>query len=82
VKARLAASAQVVGPLTSVFWHLGELGSGTEWQVLLRTTRERYFGLATHLVETHPWDNPEITATELTEASPRYCEWVRKETAA
>ena len=42
VRARLAAGAQVVGPVTSVFWHLGEFGTGEEWQLLLKTTAERY----------------------------------------
>ena len=38
VEARLAAGGQVVGPVTSVFWHQGEFGTGEEWQVVLKTT--------------------------------------------
>ncbi|MBB5838258.1 divalent-cation tolerance protein CutA [Kribbella italica] len=30
----LAAGAQVVGPVISVFWHNGAYGEGAEWQVL------------------------------------------------
>ncbi|MYS33686.1 divalent cation tolerance protein CutA [Streptomyces sp. SID4920] len=30
VRAPLAAGAQIVGPVTSVFWHLGEYGTGEE----------------------------------------------------
>jgi periplasmic divalent cation tolerance protein len=78
VEGRFAASAQVIGPVTSAFWHLGEFGMGTEWRVILATTRERYPDLEAHLVKVHPWDNPEITATELVTASARYCEWVRQ----
>ena len=39
VKARLAASAQVQGPVSSFFWHLGEAGEGEEWQVTFKTRR-------------------------------------------
>jgi periplasmic divalent cation tolerance protein len=80
VEARLAASAQVYGPVTSVFWHLGELGSGEEWQVLLRTTADRYTALEEHLIKHHPWSNPEVTAVALAAGSAQYCDWVRRAT--
>jgi periplasmic divalent cation tolerance protein len=78
VEGRFAASAQVIGPVTSAFWHLGEFGMGTEWRVLMATTTERYPALEAHLMQVHPWDNPEITATELAAGSARYCDWVRQ----
>lgn len=58
VAAKLAASGQVSGPIETAFRHLDELGAGEEWQVSLRTTRDRYDELEKHLVEQHPWDNP------------------------
>lgn len=78
VEARLAASAQVIGPVASVFWHLSELGEGEEWQLLLRTTAERYAEVQSHLRREHTWDNPEVTATELTYASEDYLSWLSK----
>ncbi|MDX6236224.1 MAG: periplasmic divalent cation tolerance protein [Kribbellaceae bacterium] len=42
VRAGLAAGAQVIGPVVSVFWHSGEYGGGEEWQVLLKTSEARY----------------------------------------
>lgn len=36
VKARLAAGGQAAGTVTGVFWHLGEFGTGEEWQVIER----------------------------------------------
>jgi periplasmic divalent cation tolerance protein len=36
VGAGLAAGAQVLGPVVSVFWHDGKYGEGEEWQVLLK----------------------------------------------
>ncbi|MFE3268093.1 divalent-cation tolerance protein CutA [Streptomyces sp. NPDC059215] len=69
VKARLAAGAQIIGPVTSVFWHLGQFGEGEEWKLLLTTTRERYAALEEHLLAAHPWDNPEIIATPISGAA-------------
>jgi periplasmic divalent cation tolerance protein len=80
VEARLAAGAQIVGPVASVVWHLGELVEGAEWQVLLRTRTELYAALEAHLVEHHPWKNPEVAAVPLTAASAAYIDWVRRMT--
>lgn len=78
VTARVAASAQVSGPVLSFFWHLGEQGEGEEWQVTLKTTVERYPALEQHLRAEHPWDNPEVTAVPLAAASAEYLAWLRK----
>ncbi|MGW4954790.1 divalent-cation tolerance protein CutA [Streptomyces parvulus] len=65
VKGRLAAGAQIIGPVTSVFWHLGEFGEGEEWKLLLTTTRERYPELEKFLLDNHPWERPEVIATPI-----------------
>jgi periplasmic divalent cation tolerance protein len=80
IEARLAAGAQVVGPVVSVFWHKGEYGEGEEWQVVFKTTADRYPKLEKHLVENHPWQNPEVTAVRLADGSAPYLEWVRATT--
>ncbi|WP_405476483.1 divalent-cation tolerance protein CutA [Streptomyces sp. NBC_00009] len=76
VKERLAAGAQIVGPVTSVFWHLGEYGTGEEWQLLLKTTGDRYPELEAYLLERHPWDNPEVCAVPITEGAERCKKWI------
>ncbi len=75
-EARLAAGAQVVGPVTSVFWHLGEFGEGEEWQVIFKTTTARYPELESHLLERHPWKNPEINAVPIVAGSAAGLEWI------
>lgn len=76
VRNRLAAGAQIIGPVTSVFWHLGEYGEGEEWQLLLKTTTARYPELEKHLLENHPWDNPELAAVPLAVGAERCLQWV------
>lgn len=80
VKARLAASGQVLGPAVTAFWHLGEFGNGEEWIVVLKTTEERYPDLEAHLIKVHPWDNPEVSFTPLG-GSAAYLDWVRRATS-
>jgi periplasmic divalent cation tolerance protein len=80
VESRLAAGGQVVGPLTSVFWHEGKFGSGEEWQVILKTTEHAYADLEQFLVEHHEWTNPEITAVRLAAGLAPYLEWVDRTT--
>ncbi|WP_078901372.1 divalent-cation tolerance protein CutA [Actinacidiphila yeochonensis] len=80
VRGRLAAGAQVVGPVLSVFWHRGEFGTGEEWQLLLKTTVERYPALEAHLLERHPWEKPEVVAVPIVAGSEAYLRWVADST--
>lgn len=81
IAAGLAAGGQVAGPVTSVFWHNGEMGRGEEWVVSFKTPVERYDELEAHLIERHEWQNPEVTAVPLARASAAYVEWVERVTA-
>jgi periplasmic divalent cation tolerance protein len=81
VRARLAATAQVQGPVASFWWHLGEQGEGEEWVVSFKTTSSRYSELEAHLIAEHPWDNPEVTAVKLAAGSAGYLAWLERTTA-
>lgn len=78
--AGLAAGAQVVGPVVSVFWHEGEYGEGEEWQVLFKTTEARFGELESHLLDEHPWSNPEVVAVPIVHGSAGYLTWVDRTT--
>lgn len=80
VRERLAAGAQVVGPVTSVFWHLGKFGTGEEWRLLLTTRAERYQALEDHLLRHHPWDNPEVSAVPIVAGSEASFRWIETNT--
>jgi periplasmic divalent cation tolerance protein len=81
VEARLAGNAQILGPVASVFRHLGESGEGEEWQLVLATTAAAYPALEAHLSAQHPWSNPEITAVDITRAPDSYRAWLTAATA-
>lgn len=81
VTRRLAATAQVHGPVRSFWWHLGERGDGEEWFATFKTTSDRYPDLEAHLISEHPWDNPEVTAVRLATGSANYLAWIESTTA-
>jgi periplasmic divalent cation tolerance protein len=78
VERRLAASAQIVGPIQAVAWHAGAVHAGDEWIVLLKTTADRYPQLEAHLADAHPWDNPEISATPILRGSEGCLSWLER----
>lgn len=81
VRRGLAACAQVSSAIVSFYRWQGELQRDREWQVLLKTTAARYAELERYLKEAHPYDEPEIIATEVVRGSPGYLAWVAAETA-
>ncbi|MBA4866508.1 divalent-cation tolerance protein CutA [Streptomyces sp. PSKA54] len=42
VAPRLAAGAQIIGPMISALWHQGEFRTGEKWQLLLKTRMDKY----------------------------------------
>jgi periplasmic divalent cation tolerance protein len=80
VAGRLAACAQLVGPIASTYWWEGEIESAEEWMVLFKTTADRFEDLAAQIAERHSYDSPEIIATPVVAGSAEYLAWVREQT--
>ncbi|HEX6500354.1 MAG TPA: divalent-cation tolerance protein CutA [Micromonosporaceae bacterium] len=80
VHARLAACAQVSGPITSTYRWQGTVETATEWVVTFKTTAEVAPALTSHIRERHSYDQPEIIATEVVGGDPGYLAWVVTET--
>ncbi|MGW4885654.1 divalent cation tolerance protein CutA [Streptomyces murinus] len=51
VSRRLAAGAQIIGPVISAFWHGGKFGTGEEWQLLKTVEGPFRPGLPGHQTE-------------------------------
>jgi periplasmic divalent cation tolerance protein len=81
VTGRLAACAQLVGPIASTYWWEGEIESAEEWMVLFKTTTDCFDELAAQITEQHSYDTPEIIATPVVAGSADYLSWIREHTA-
>ncbi|MFF8509649.1 divalent cation tolerance protein CutA [Streptomyces sp. NPDC015492] len=81
VEARLAACAQISGPVTSVYHWRGAIETTEEWEVVFKTTEARYPVLESHLLAAHDYETPEILAARVTRAGEGYARWVERETS-
>lgn len=76
---RLAACAQVEGPIRSTFRWQGQVDHATEWYCHLKTTAERFAALADRIRALHPYEVPEVIAVPISLASEAYAGWIRRE---
>ncbi len=79
VEARLAACAQVAGPIASTFWWEDGIERAEEWIVVLKLPADRFGALAEFLTERHSYDEPEIIATPIVAGSASYLDWIAEE---
>ena len=79
VAARLAACAQLAGPMISVYWWHDAVTSATEWQIVFKTTAESYPALAAFLRAHHPYDVPEILCLPISGGDATYLAWLAEQ---
>ena len=80
VEARLAACAQVDGPIRSTYWWDGAVDTAEEWRVTLKTAKDRRAELIEHVKGEHGYDVPEVLVTPVVDGNPAYLDWLRAET--
>ena len=79
VTRRLAACAQVLGPITSTYWWEGKMETSQEFLVLIKTRKDLYPKVEKAILDNHPYDVPEIVAIPITEGSEKYLKWIDEE---
>lgn len=77
VDRRLAACAQVSGPVASTYRWRGTVEHASEWLCQLKTTRARLAALEAALDTLHPYDLPELTVVPLG-GSTAYLAWIEE----
>jgi periplasmic divalent cation tolerance protein len=80
VTERLAACANVLPSLTSIYWWEGEVERASEALLILKTVEDRVAALRERAVALHPYDVPELLVLEIREGHEPYLDWVRAET--
>lgn len=80
VEARLAACAQVAGPIRSTYWWQGKIERAEEYFLMMKTTRDRFGDLARVIRENHSYDVPDIVAVPIIDGTADYLGWISAET--
>lgn len=81
VDARLASSAHVIHPITSIYRWQGDVHQREEARAFVRSRTELLEKLVAYVDACHPYEVPNITAVPLVGGNPRYLAWVRDETS-
>lgn len=82
VRERLAACAQVFGPIRSTFQWRGKLQTEEEWFCHIKTTSKKYKAIERFIKRHHPHEDPEIIAVTVKQGSTEYLRWVEREVNA
>ena len=77
VAGRVAACAQVAGPISSTYRWQGVVEQATEWYCHMKTTRARQAALEAEVRRLHPYQLPEIVAVPLL-ADAAYLGWIEE----
>ena len=75
---RLAACAQVAGPIESQFYWEGKIDTVEEWSCSIKTTTEAWPRVRQTILEMHNYDTPEIVVVPIIDGSEAYLNWVRE----
>lgn len=81
VEERLAACANVLERVSSVYWWEGRVQEAAEAALVLKTTAGRVEALIARLKALHSYDCPAIVALPVAAGLPGFLDWVAAETA-
>jgi periplasmic divalent cation tolerance protein len=81
VEERLAACANVVGPIRSIYRWQGAVEDATEHLLLLKARAGDVDALAARVRALHSYDVPEVIAVPIVAGSTAYLAWLAEATA-
>ena len=79
IEQRLAACAQIVGPVLSIYRWKGELQREEEYMLSIKAPAEHYPKLAAFIGEHHSYEVPEIIAVPIQAVNAAYLDWSKQQ---
>lgn len=79
VKLRLAACANILGNVESLYWWKGDLEKAKERILILKTTKNKVEEIKKQVKKLHSYENPCVIAIPIIEGSEEYLDWIKKE---
>lgn len=80
VAERLAACANILPPVSSLYRWKGAVEHAEEVPLLLKTRAGLFEALCAVIKPLHPYETPGIVATAIVDADRTYCDWLDQET--
>jgi periplasmic divalent cation tolerance protein len=80
VEERLAACAQIAGPIKSIYRWKGKIEEAEEWQCIIKSRKSNYGRIEEEIKRLHSYELPEIIALNLDHALIDYADWIVRET--
>lgn len=80
VEERLAACANLLGPITSVYWWEGRVNQDDEVALILKTRADRADALIARARELHSYSCPCVVALPIVAGNPAFLDWIGAET--
>ena len=77
---RLAACVNIIPGLRSLYWWEGEVQDSEELLMLIKARREDVDAVVSRVKELHPYEVPEVIATDVVAGLDAYLTWVHAET--
>jgi len=78
---KLAACANILPALRSIYRWQGKVQDENEVLVLLKTQTRQYEPLKARILELHPYDVPEVIAIPVDRGHQGYLDWILAETS-
>ena len=80
LRRRLVACANIIPAVRSLYWWKGQLEESDEVLMVLKARRGDVSALADQIRDLHPYDVPEVVATEVVGGLEAYLDWIAAET--
>jgi periplasmic divalent cation tolerance protein len=81
VEKNLAACAQIIGPISSIFWWKNNINEEEEWLIIIKSKKNLYDDLEHAIMKVHKYEIPEILAVPVLAGAKSYLEWLDGEVA-
>jgi len=76
VAGRLAACVNVAPGVRSFYHWKGEIESGVEFLLIIKTSRELFPALSDEMAKLHPYEVPELLALPVVDGAENYLSWL------
>lgn len=76
LRERLIACANIVGPVSSLYWWEGKIDEADEFLVFMKSKKELFRRLSERAKEIHSYHVPEIITLPVVEGTSSYLDWL------